>query len=343
MLGGGTLFAMPPSRGQVKVLFAGSDSSFGAITKSLTESLSFIALTPQFERAASVDPRSVSENRTPVESLFAYLWIDAVPAREVTLYITDSAAERVFVRRMNLDHGLDTVATEALAFVAQSSLEALLAGKTIGMTRDDYQHSLEAVAPQPAPRQAAASTPQPNDAGLNDMRPSHWDLWAGYELQGWDGATVRHEAALGIEYERWRLRFGVDLFGTWPIQFHSGESGAELFSGGVRLVVSRPLALSHQLRLVPGLGFAIELTRIRPELSSPDAQPASAYFALDPALRAVLGIERSFGRWSVRGILGVDLEPRPVDYVIIRPAATEVVRTPWRERPFAAIVVAAGF
>jgi len=29
--------------------------------------------------------------------------------------------------------------------------------------------------------------------------------------------------------------------------------------------------------------------------------------------------------------------------VIIRPAATEVVRTPWRERPFAAIVVAAGF
>jgi hypothetical protein len=271
------------------------------------------------------------------------LWIDAVSAREVTLYITDAAAERVFVRRMTLDHGLDTVATEALAFVAQSSLEALLAGKTIGMTRDDYQHSLEAVAPRPAPRQAAASTPQPNRAGLNDMRPSHWDLWAGYELQGWDGATVRHEAALGIEYERWRLRFGVDLFGTWPIQFHSGESGAELFSGGVRLVVSRPLALSHQLRLVPGLGFAIELTRIRPELSSPDAQPASAYFAVDPTIRAALGIERSFGRWSVRGILGVDLEPRPVDYVIIRQAATEVVRTPWRERPFAAIVVAAGF
>ena len=336
---------MPPSRGEVKVVVAGSDSSFGAIAKSLTESLSFIAVTPQFERAVSVDPRSVSEKHPPVQELFAYLWIDAASAREVTLYITDAATERVFVRRMNLDRGLDTVAVEGLAFVAQNSLEALLAGKTIGMTRDDYQHSLEAVAPRPAPepvpQQAAASTPHPNDAGLHESRPSPWDLWAGYELQGWDGATVRHEAALGIEYERWRLRFGVDLFGTWPIQFHSGVSGAELFGSGVRLGVSRPLALSRQLRLVPGLGFAIELTRIRPELSGPDAQPAAAYFAVDPTIRAVLGFERSLGRWSLRAILGVDFETRPVHYVVTRQAATEVVRTPWRERPFAAIVLAA--
>jgi hypothetical protein len=246
---------------------------------------------------------------------------------------------------MNLDHGLDTVAVEGLAFVAQNSLEALLAGKIIGMTRDDYEHSLEVAAPRPAPepvpKQAAAPTPHPNDAELHDVRPSNWQLWAGYELQGWDGATMRHAAAFGIEYERWRLRFGVDLFGTWPIQFHSGESGAELFSNGVRLGVSRPFALTRQLRLVPGLGFALELTHIRPELSGPGAQPASAYFALDPTVRAVLGIERSVGRWSLRAIAGVDFETRPVHYVVTRQAATEVVRTPWRERPFAAIILAA--
>jgi hypothetical protein len=345
ILGGRPLFAMPPARGEVKVVVAGSDRSFAAITKSLTESLSFIAVTPQFERAASVDPRSVSQLHLPRQSLFAYLWVDAAADHDVTLYITDAATERVFVRRMNLDRGLDTVAVEGLAFVAQSSLEALLAGKTIGMTRDDYEHSLEVASPrpvpEPVPKQATTPTPHANDAELQNLRLSGWQFWAGYELQGWDGSTVRHEAALGVEYERWRLRFGVDLYGTWPIQFHSGESGAELFSGGVRLVVSRPLALSHQLRLVPGLGFAIELTRIRPELSSPDAQPASAYFAVDPTVRAVLGIERSFGRWSLRGILGVDLEPRPVRYVVTRQAATEVVRTPWRERPLVAIVVAA--
>lgn len=345
MLGGRPLLAMPSSRGEVKVVVAGSDRSFTAITKSLTESLSFIGVTPQFERAASVDPRSVSELRPPQPSLFARLWIDATADREVTLYITDAATERVFVRHINLDHGLDTVAVETLALVAQSSLEALLAGKLIGVTRDDYEHSLEAPAPRPAPepvpKQAAVSTPRPNDAGLHDMRPSHWQLWAGYELQGWDGATVRHAAALGIEHERGRLRFGMDLYGTWPIQFHSGESGAQLFSSGARWVVSRPLALSHQLRLVPGLGFGIELSRIRPELSGPDAQPASPYFALDPTIRAVLGIERSLGRWCLRGIIGVDVVTRPVHYIVTRQAATEVVRTPWRERPFAAIVLAA--
>jgi hypothetical protein len=345
MLGGRPLFAMPPARGEVKVVVAGSDHSYAAITKSLTESLSFIAVTAQFEQAASVDPRSVSEIRPPGQSLFAYLWIDAAADLDVTLYITDAATERVFVRRIGLDHGLDTVAVEGLAFVAQSSLEALLAGKIIGITRDDYEHSLEAAAPRPAPqpvpKQTAAPTPHPNNAGSHDVRPSNWQLWAGYELQGWDGATMRHEAALGIEYERWGLRFGVDLFSTWPIQFHSGESGAELFSNGVRLDVSRPLALPHRLRLVPGLGFAIELTRVSPELGSPDARPASAYFALDPAIRAVLGIERSWGRWSLRGSLGVDFVTRPVRYVVTY--QLDPVRTPWRARPFAAIVVAAGF
>ena len=102
------------------------------------------------------------------------------------------------------------------------------------------------------------------------------------------------------------------------------------------------MALPWQLRFVPGLGLAIELTRVRPELSSPDAQPASAYFAFDPTIRAVLGIERSWGRWSLRMIFGVDFALRPVDYVVTSQDKTNVVRTPWRERPFGAIVLAAG-
>jgi hypothetical protein len=340
ILGGRPLFAMPPAQGEVKVVVAGSDRAFAALTKSLTESLSFIAVTPQFERVATVDPHSVSQSHLPVKEIFARLWIDAAADYDVTLYITDAATERVFVRRIGLDHGLDKVAVESLALVVQSSLEALLAGKLIGVTRNDYEQSLQVAAPRPVPQQAAAPTPHPNDA--HDVRPRSWQLWAGYELQGWDGSTVRHEAALGLEYERWRLRFGVDLYGTWPIQFHNGDLGAELFSNGIRLGVSRPLALPHQLRFVPGLGFAMELTRVRPELDSPNAQPASPYFAFDPAIRAVVGIERSWGRWSLRGILGVDFTLRPVNYyVVTSPAETEVVRTPWRERPFAAIILAA--
>jgi hypothetical protein len=334
---------MPPSRGEVKVVVAGSDRSFAAITKSLTESLSFIAVTAQFERAASVDPRSVSAPRPPQPAFFAHLWIDAAADRDVTLYITDPVTERVFVRRMVLSHGLDKVAVEALAFVAQNSLEALLAGKVIGITRDDYEHSLQVAAPRPAQEPVLKQpTLRPNDAGLHEVRPSNWQVWMGYELQAWDGSTMRHAATVGIGYERRKFRFAIDLFSTLPVSFHNGESGAELFSNGARLGVSRPFALPHQLRLVPGLGFAMELTHIRPELSSPAASPAGASFALDPTIRAVVGIERSWGRWSLRGILGLDFVTRPVHYVITRQADTQVVRTPWRERPFGAISVAAG-
>jgi hypothetical protein len=243
---------------------------------------------------------------------------------------------------MGLDHGLDKVAVEGLAFVAQSSLEALLEGKTIGVTRDDYEHSLEVAAPQPSPRPAATPPPRPSEAELHGVRLSNWQVSAGYELQAWDGSTMRHAATVSVEYERRKFRFSIDLFGTLPIHFHSGESGATLISSGARLGVSRPLALPHQLRLVPGLGFAIELTHIHPELSSPAASPAGASFAFDPTIRAVVGIERSWGRWSLRGILGLDFVTHPVHYVVTLPADTEVVRTPWRERPFGAIVLTAG-
>jgi hypothetical protein len=334
---------MPPSRAEVNVVVAGSDRSFAAITKSLSESLSFIGVTAQFERAASVDPRSVSELRPPQPSLLAYLWIDAAADHEVTLYITDAVTERVFVRRMGLDHGLDKVAVEGLAFVAQSSLEALLQGKTIGVTRDDYEHSLEEAAPKPAPKPAAPPPPQPSVAELQSVRPSNWQVCAGYELQAWDGSTMRHAATVGVEYERRRFRFAVDLFSTLPIHFSNSESGATLISSGARLSVARPLALPHQLRLVHGLGFSMELTHIRPELSSPAALPAAASFVFDPTIRAVVGIERSWGRWSLRAIVGLDFVTRPVHYVVTLPADTEVVRTPWRERPFGAISVAAGF
>jgi hypothetical protein len=241
---------------------------------------------------------------------------------------------------MGLDHGLDKVAVEGLAFVAQSSLEALLQGKTIGVTRDDYEHSLENAAPRPAPKQAATPTPQPSVAERQSVRPSHWQLCAGYELQAWDGSTMRHAGTVGVEYERRRFRFAVDLFGTLPIHFSNSESGATLISSGARLSVARPLALPHQLRLVPGLGFAMELTHIHPELSSPAASPAAASFAFDPTIRAFIGIERSWGRWSLRGILGLDFVARPVHYVVTRDADTEVVRTPWQDRPFVAVVLA---
>ena len=136
-------------------------------------------------------------------------------------------------------------------------------------------------------------------------------------------------------------RFAVDLFSTLPIHFSNSESGATLISSGARLSVARPLALPHQLRLVPGLGFSMELTHIRPELSSPAALPAAASFVFDPTIRAVVGIERSWGRWSLRAIVGLDFVTRPVHYVVTLPTDTEVVRTPWQDRPFAAIILGA--
>jgi hypothetical protein len=105
--------------------------------------------------------------------------------------------------------------------------------------------------------------------------------------------------------------------------------------------MSRPFPISSRLRLLPGFGFGIEFTHIRPELGNPNDQPASPYFAIDPVVRPELGLEHAWSHASLRLTVGLDIAMHGVQYVVTRQAQTELVRTPWRERPFVAITVSA--
>ena len=72
--------------------------------------------------------------------------------------MTDGARRRVFVRRIPLQHGFDAVARESVLFVVESSLEAMLAGQEIGVSREEYRRELEATrVPAPAVVQPSRS------------------------------------------------------------------------------------------------------------------------------------------------------------------------------------------
>jgi len=233
------------------------------------------------------------------------------------------------------------VAVESLALVAQGSLEALLAGRLIGVTRDDYEHSLDVAPPPPKPAPVPVK-PEPR------RRCTRWQVTtlgrpAGNSRRAISctlgtarPCAMKRTLALTMNAGRC-VQCGPVCILTSPVS-QRGVRSRVVFQWRARVRVA-PGGAAAQFRLVPGLGFAIEFSRIRPELSSADAQPASPYFAVDPILRAFLGIERSLGRWSLRGIVGVDFATRPVRYVVTYQSDTETVRTPWRVRPFGAIVL----
>lgn len=148
-----------PSRAHVVV--AGNDQAVEAVGDGLAQALGRIGVTARLTRVAHIDPRDVAQPVPCEPGVVARLFVDLEPPSSMALYLADGGAKRVFVRRFVLDHGLDLVALESLELVAQSSVETLLAGKELGIEREEYGRSLP---PRPPAEPRAVIAPAPKRA-----------------------------------------------------------------------------------------------------------------------------------------------------------------------------------
>ncbi len=79
----------------------------------------------------------------------ARVLLDVTVTGQATLFLIDPPRGRVYVRRMALPHGLDAVARASVRFVIEQSIDAILEGREIGVSRDEFQRS--ALAPRAGP------------------------------------------------------------------------------------------------------------------------------------------------------------------------------------------------
>jgi hypothetical protein len=88
----------------------------------------------------------------------ARVLLDFAVAGQATLFLIDPPRGRVYVRRLALAHGLDAVARASVRFVIEQSIDAILEGREIGVSRDEFQRNGLAAAPasSPAPQEARA-------------------------------------------------------------------------------------------------------------------------------------------------------------------------------------------
>ena len=99
----------------------------------------------------------------------ARVLLDFTVPGEATLLLIDPRRGRVYARRMALANGLDAVARASVRFVIEQSIDAILEGRDIGVSREEFQRSVAppppaAEPPPPAPAPAPAPVPAPAPA-----------------------------------------------------------------------------------------------------------------------------------------------------------------------------------
>ncbi len=106
-----------------------------------------------FAVATDFRPRDVFASGN--DACLARIWLDARVSTRAVIYLVDDAHERFLVRVVPLEHGYDEVAQESLGTIVQSSIEALLAGASVGVTRRDAEAQVDTIEPVDTPVEGA--------------------------------------------------------------------------------------------------------------------------------------------------------------------------------------------
>lgn len=251
------------------------------------------------------------------------LWLDLV-APQPTMYLLDARSGLVYIRPLAVHSDPDAVEIELIRFVVESSVEAMLKGNALGITRDEFERSLS---PPEAP---VAILPSPS---APTPKPRPWAIALGYSGTMLASDFVAHGPEFAAELRRHNLRLEIDLLQRFPLTVARAGIDTRLISSGVRLHAALPLALGSRTSVSLGLGIGLDATHVAPA----GIGATSTFWVTDPLVLALTTIEHSFGAVVVSAHLGVEWDVLASRYTATRPDGTAVLWMPLRFRPFAAI------
>ena len=240
-------------------------------------------------------------------SIVARVFIDFTAPDHATLFLIDPRRGRIHVRRVMLDHGFDAVARESTLFVIEQSINAILEGREIGVSREEYQRSVAPPAPAPAaPSPPSVPAPPPSAPAPPTTSGTRLLLAGGYDGVALGSGAYQHAGKLVVAARLARVQISVAARVAAPVSIAGDGVKADLWAGGVSLAGAARLLAWGQLSISAGLGGGLDFTRIAPTVTAPDLQAAAAFWAPSPLLRTFVEIERLFGKISVSIALGAE-------------------------------------
>jgi hypothetical protein len=328
------------SQRQVELIIGATANEVERLEPSIREMLVAKSLKVVTTRKAAVTAHDVAAAIAPPTEAapsLARVLLDFTAPGQATLFLIDPHRGRVYVRRMPLSHGLDAVARAGVRFVVEQSVDAILEGRDIGVSREEFQRSIQP-APPVAPAVVAAP-PRPTPA----PSPTRLLLAGGYELIAMGSGQYQNAAKVTVGARLSRVQIGVAARLAAPVSIAGDGAGARLSSGAVSLSGAGRLVRRGDFSWMAGVGAGVELTRVAPTVTAPDLQPAPAFWALGPFLQPFVQFEELFGKLSVAVTVAADVHPLAERYTVESSGQASDVFVPARVRPAAALLIGALF
>ena len=151
-----------PAGRQVDLIIGATASEAQLLEPPIREMLAAKGLEVATARKAAVTAQDVAAAIAPPKEAtppLARALLDFTEPGQATLFLIDPRRGRVYVRRMTLAHGLDPVARASVRFVIEESIDAILEGREIGVSREEFQRTIAAPAePPPATKVSRSDT-----------------------------------------------------------------------------------------------------------------------------------------------------------------------------------------
>ncbi len=307
------------------VLLAPEDRSLilGPIVQSVQAQLSDLPVELRVQPVAKLEGLLGAQMRLAKQVAgdegLAVVWLELSPGDPVFVYVADPQRSRVLARSVDWDGALGHL--EAVGLIVRSSVQALLAGQSIGFEAPAQRVATggqKPLPPPPPPRQfhlgaAVGYTPGILSDGTAVMHGLDVQVWGGY----------REHLFASLQY---RVYFPfLQRAGTYAIA-EVARHPASVAVGGRqtwgRFSLSAELAATFDL-------VTVEMKDVGPwfKLSPPSTQ---LIFSLGPSLTTTLRLADPVSLYLGAG---VDVPVGERRYLTEGPAGTGVVLTPWEVQP----------
>jgi hypothetical protein len=338
-----------PSK-DVEVVAAGEPQVVDAFEQRLRLLLREYPVQVRWTIAREFRPRDVFV--TEEQAALARIWLDARATSRIVIYLVDDAHERFLVRVVPLESGYDEVARESVGTIVQSSVEALLAGASVGVTRQAAEEQVQAIepAPKPAPpNERAQHTPPPKavESKAAPARPSEADVFAldlGYRAHVLDRSPlVLHGPELGVALgvarpEGWQLTAQFALGYRVPVRWSAEGVGASFQGAALRVASGVRHALGPQNALALLLTAGVDWLHVTPRVTSSDERARAAFEVFQPALGLTLEWQLSFShRLAAWLALGVERDVLGNHFDVQSAGQRRTVLQPWVVSPVASL------
>jgi hypothetical protein len=350
-IGLGAQDARPTGR-RVELMIGASANEADLLAPSIREMLAPKGLSVVTTRKSVVTAQDVAAAIAPpgeATPSLARVLLDFTVAGQATLFLIDPPRGRVYVRRMALAHGVDAVARASVRFVIEQSIDAILEGREIGVSRDEFQRSGALASPPaspPPPQEAPApAAPVPAAPPASAPTPARTQLLlaAGYQLQAMGSGEFQHAGKLAIAARFDRVVIALAARLAAPISVAGDGVSARLTTAGVSASGAGRILDFAGFAILAGLGASLDFTHVAPTVTTPGLTSAEAFWALGPSLTPFSVIERFFGRISIALAAGAEIHLLDERYAVKTATETRNVFVPGRVRPQVEALVGIAF